>query len=231
MPRAGMLNGIARGPSPMGPTAEAVGFDEVAMVDAVGLLSHWWSRPVAGEVATWAGAAGLEELLRAQTKTGPEPALLAISGQEDGLLDDFERLFVGPGPVPCPPYESFWREDVPIDIRRSLMGPCTAELRELYCELGIEVAPGCGELPDHVAIELEALGFALSSKVMHPIARSLWSEHLRHWLPRLCRAVAREAEARFYRELAQLTVEWSTLLDSHLASQAGSALTQGSGEG
>ncbi|HTV12461.1 MAG TPA: molecular chaperone TorD family protein [Acidimicrobiales bacterium] len=217
MPHPGALSGVAQRPLSEGSPAEAAGFDEVALVDAIGLLSHWWSRPVVGEVATWAGAAGLEEHLRAQAKAGPEKVLLATIGQDDGLLDEYERLFVGPGPVPCPPYESFWREDVPIDIRRSLMGPCTAELRQLYLELGIEVAPASGELPDHVAIELEALGFALSSEETYPIACSLWSGHLRHWLPRLCRAVARDAEIRFYRELAQLTVEWSTLLDSKLA--------------
>ena len=59
-----------------------------------------------------------------------------------GLLDEYERLFVGPGQVPCPPYESFWREDVPVDIRRTLMGPCTAELRGLYQELGLEISSG-----------------------------------------------------------------------------------------
>jgi TorA maturation chaperone TorD len=71
------------------------------------LLAHWWSRPLAGEVENWiswqdlgrqmgeAGgtASAMEHLL--------SPELVEASPV---LLDEHERLFVGPGSVPCPPY-------------------------------------------------------------------------------------------------------------------------------
>ena len=116
--------------------------DGATAVAALELLAHWWSRPVAQEVATWCGAGDIEAEVRRLMPGGPRPAPLVASRHWEltGLLDEHERLFVGPGPVPCPPYESFWREDVPIDIRRSLMGPCTAELRQLYADAG----PGDG---------------------------------------------------------------------------------------
>jgi len=186
----------------------------VALVD---LLSHWWSRPVPEEVTNWLGVADLADLEAKIRAWAPvNMAELAQTNQDPGLLDEYERLFVGPGPVPCSPYETFWREDVPLDVRRSLMGPCTAELRLLYGELDLEMAPASGELPDHVAVELEALAFALSSWGTWSSACVIWSDHLRRWLPRLCHAVAREAGTPFYRELAQLTTDWSGALQRHI---------------
>jgi TorA maturation chaperone TorD len=195
----------------------AAELDEGTARAAIELLAHWWSRPVADEVETWAAAAEVEAEVR-DRMPGKSGARMVKSGGADlaGLLSDYERLFVGPGPVPCPPYESFWREDVPIDIRRSLMGPCTADLRQLYGALGLEVTPTLGEMPDHVAVELEALAYALSSSATYGPAKALFFDHLRRWLPRLCRAVAHEAETPFYRDLAETTVAWTGPIQSYL---------------
>lgn len=149
------------------------------------LLSHWWTRPTESEVATW-----------------PAPP-----NDIAALLNEYERLFVGPAKVPCPPYESFWREDVPIDLRRSLVGPCTAELDHIYRQLGIQLGKSCGELADHIAVELEALAFA-SAKGLDDVADTIFSAHLQRWVPRLCRAVSRAAEHSFYKELAAETMAW-----------------------
>jgi TorA maturation chaperone TorD len=167
---------------------------------AADLLSHFWSRPLPEEVDSWVGVQELldetHRLVSSEPATEPM-ALPAGAGQAPALLDEFERLFVGPGQVPCPPYESFWREDVPVDIRRTLMGPCTAELKELYRELGLKVAAATGELPDHVAIELEALAYSLSSEATEAVAARLFGEHLAKFLPRLCRAVRSDSESPF----------------------------------
>jgi TorA maturation chaperone TorD len=63
-------------------------------------------------------------------------------------------------------------------------------------------------LPDHIAIELEAMAYALSFEETAPVARRIFEEHLARWLPRLCRAVAHEVEEGFYRDLAVLTLDW-----------------------
>ncbi|MGA2528234.1 MAG: molecular chaperone TorD family protein [Acidimicrobiales bacterium] len=178
---------------------------------AADLLSHFWSRPLPEEVDSWVEA---QELLSethrlVSSEPATEPVELPAGADEaPALLDEFERLFVGPGQVPCPPYESFWREDVPVDIRRTLMGPCTAELKELYRELGLQVSAGSGELPDHIAIELEALAYSLSSEATDAVAERLFAEHLAKFLPRLCRAVTHDSESPFYRGLAALTLDW-----------------------
>jgi TorA maturation chaperone TorD len=198
-------------------TEQEGGLDGTAALEALELLAHWWSRPVAEEVTAWSDAVGTETEVRSRMAAGSEAVPYnLVFGDPAGLLDEYERLFVGPGPVPCPPYESFWREDVPIDIRRSLMGPCTAELRQLYASLGLEIAPASGEMPDHVAAEFEALAYAVSSPETYVPARALFFEHLRRWLPRLCRAVVRETGSDFYRDLAETTMAWTGPLENYL---------------
>ncbi len=194
--------------------------DQGTITAAADLLAHWWSRPVAAEVGCWLGSAEIEADVRRQISgdTSPGDGRLPYSaGQVPVLLDEYERLFVGPGQVPCPPYESFWRDDVPIDLWHSLMGPCTADLRRLYRELGIDMDPAAGELPDHVAVEFEALAYALSRPDRGHVAGALVTGHLDQWLPRLCRAVASEAGHPFYAGLAAVTVDWLGHIQRHLA--------------
>jgi len=193
--------------------------DAETIVVAVDLLSHFWSRPVTDEVASWVAARDLEAETDSRISSDPLREPVTMPGLEEvpALLDEYERLFVGPGQVPCPPYESFWREDVPVDIRRTLMGPCTADLKRMYLELGLQVSSRSGELPDHIAIELEAMAYALSFDETGPVARQIFEEHLARWLPRLCRAVAHEAEQSFYRNLAVLTLDWLAAIRGYFA--------------
>lgn len=215
--------GEHRGTAPRKPTSQArSSTDETGpetIVAAVDLLAHFWSRPVSDEVASWAEARDLEAETDSRISSDPlrEPVIVPDLEEVPALLDEYERLFVGPGQVPCPPYESFWREDVPVDIRRTLMGPCTADLKRMYLELGLRVSSRAGELPDHIAIELEAMAYALSFDETGPVARQIFEEHLAQWLPRLCRAVAHEAEQSFYRNLAVLTLDWLAAIKGYFA--------------
>lgn len=217
-------NGQTR-PSPLS-SRPPVTADAGTAVLALSLLAHWWSRPLPSERFFWLEALSAEEdLLSAITGADEGELLLGAAADIDGdaVAEEYERLFVGPGHVPCPPYESFWREDVSIDIRRSLMGPCTAALRQLYAELELEVSPAAGELPDHAAVELEALAYALTFEETLPVAQRIFSEHLRQWMPRLCRAVAHTATVPFYRELAGRTLVWLAYVQACVASLAGEA--------
>ncbi len=192
------------------------------VVGAVDLLSHYWSRPLADEVEIWAEARELAAEINGLIAAGNAAQRLQACFEPDGateLLDEYERLFVGPGQVPCPPYESFWREDVAVDIRRTLMGPCTAELKELYLELALKVSSQSGELADHVAVELEAMGYALAFEATGTVAKRLFDEHLSQFLPRLCRAVSHDAELPFYRDLAALTLSWLPGIKAYFAAQ------------
>lgn len=206
--------GESLGPLTVGSLAHGTVDNPTAMA-AIDLLAHWWSRPVPQEISLWLEATAMERLVRRQLPDGSGP-LMCRPDHLGGLLDEYERLFVGPGPVPCPPYESFWRSDVPAYARRSLMGPCTADLLKRYQELGLSLAPRGGELADQVTVELEAIGFALSREGTQGVARSLFSDHLAVWLPLMCHAVVKHAEQSFYRDLAILTLDWIEPLRNHL---------------
>lgn len=78
--------------------------DEGTVIMALDLLAHWWSRPVASEVNTWRDSAELGEIVAGRIASGSGNGALFI-GENTELLEEYERLFVGPGPVPCPPYE------------------------------------------------------------------------------------------------------------------------------
>lgn len=189
--------------------------DAASATSALELLAHWWSRPLPEELDSWLTNSDLARQVGSQMGT---PDTLAWDTEDAlGLLNEYERLFVGPGPVPCPPYESFWRDDVAIDLRYGLMGPCTAEVRDLYEQLGLELKASTGELPDHLPIELEALAYALERAESGDVVRSLFFDHVGKWLPWFCKAVEREAEHDFYRDLAGMTRAWLPAIEHYLA--------------
>jgi TorA maturation chaperone TorD len=186
-----------------------------ADAEAAGLLSRWWSRPLSSELAVWdeawpladevAGALGLERAdvdRLAGAREGPSL---------DELLDEYERLFVGPGRTPCPPYESLWLPDQAKLEQGRLMGSASAAVTDLYRDLRLDLTTGAHELPDHIAVEWEALAYALRSGEAYA-AGVLLDEHLRVWLPGFCDAVQEHARVPFYSALAAVTLSWTDAL-------------------
>jgi len=170
------------------------------------LLARWWARPLVPVIAAWPDAAEVDAAISPHLSGGlPVPS--CSTDEADAMLTEYERLFVGPGPVPCPPYESYWRTDVLPYQRHALMGPCVDDLMQQYRALGI-VIDQAKELPDHVAVEFEALGFALSLPDGQDVAKQLTEAHLDVWIPQWCTAVVETSKNRFYKELAALTAQW-----------------------
>jgi TorA maturation chaperone TorD len=185
-----------------------------ARSEAAGLLSGWWSRPVPGEVAGWDDgwllASRLATDLGLDAGAVGDLAAARRGATADDLLDEYERLFVGPGRTPCPPYESLWQEGLARPEQGRLMGAASTAVADLYRELGLDVARAAHELPDHIAIELEALAYADSRDDPEAarIAEALLGEHLSTWVPGFCSAVEAESQASFYTALARLTRGW-----------------------
>ena len=160
------------------------------LAPAARLLASWWSPPTADEIARWE----LPDELRAVfERTTPE-----------ALREEYERLFVGPGRTPCPPYESVWRAGQARRDQGRLMASCAADVARLYASLGIRVRAAAHELPDHLVIELEALAYALDRDDAGAAA-ALARDHLAAWVPAFCAAVAAETTEPFYAALASWT--------------------------
>ena len=175
---------------------------------AARLLARWWSRPVADEVAAWReGWLDAADTARSLGCCGADlvPLAAAVDDEAD-LLAEYERLFVGPGRVPCPPYEALWRDEGKRLEQGRLMSTATASVTRLYRSLDIAVRRDAHELPDHLVVELEALAYALDAD--NEAADELLHEHLLRWVPKLAATVEREAELDFYSLLARLTPDW-----------------------
>jgi TorA maturation chaperone TorD len=183
------------------------------LVSAAWLAARWWSRPLPDELEVWGRS--WADARDAALGIGLEPdvveALEVTLDASDlvALLDEYERLFVGPGRVPCQPYEALWRDDQPRRERGRLMGKASMDVLDLYRRLDLVLPAGAHELPDHVAIEWEALSYAFEIG-SGDVASDLLEGHLAVWLPAFCAAVEAEAEEPFYRSLAALTPLWVT---------------------
>src|SRR5581483_2896738 len=98
-----------------------------------------------------------------------------------------------------------------LEEHERLMGAPAADAVRLYRALGLSLRRDAHELPDHVAVEWEALAYALARDAREQAA-ALVQAHLALWMPAFCAAVAAAAEQPFYRALALLTAAWTEAL-------------------
>lgn len=182
---------------------------------AAALLTRWWSRPTSDELDAWAELWPEAFETAAALAIAPDQieALRASVGAStsDTMLDEYERLLVGPGRPPCAPYESLWRADVPKREQGVLMGATADAVTDLYRELGTELRVDAHELPDHLLVEWEAVAYALDNDA-ETVAERLLSEHLTLWMGPFCHAISVETGERFYEVLAAITRQWTTTL-------------------
>lgn len=120
------------------------------------------------------------------------------------LEREYTRLFVGPGDHPCPPYESVYRDAEADQELGPVMGASTRAVEQWYREHGLVLDDATGELPDHVATELEFVGH-LHDTADPGTAEQFLDEHPRQWLGRFLDRVETATQSSFYRELAAAT--------------------------
>lgn len=180
---------------------------------AAKLLSDWWSRPTMDRVIVWNRSTYRENV--SMVWNSPEmPAwekvdklLEAARLAQDRWVGEYERLFVGPAQVPCPPYEAVWRTDRPKHEQGTVTGQSTDQIKSLYRMLRLKPRPGEVELTDHIAVELEVLAYSWNSGASQKLTQALLKEHLLVWLPAFCAAVGKNSETEYYRILAGLTLD------------------------
>jgi TorA maturation chaperone TorD len=129
------------------------------------------------------------------------------------LREDFNRLFIGPGPLLAPPWESVHRSR-----ERLLFGEHTLAVRDFYHSFGLKAAKQEQEPEDHIALELEFAGWLCQQAanaespeqagVFIDGHREFLVRHMFEWVPAFCGAVSRSSETAFYRKLAILTMLW-----------------------
>jgi TorA maturation chaperone TorD len=133
------------------------------------------------------------------------------------LSKEYLRLFVGPGRVQCPPYESVHRQDRPILERGLVMGPSAADVRHRYAEAGLVLPKNFTDLPDHIAVEMEFMHFLCTeelkcieqgnpeeSRRRKKMEQEFLREHLEHWVEQFADRVLKSTNSSFYKSAAEL---------------------------
>jgi TorA maturation chaperone TorD len=175
------------------------------------VLADWWTRPDPNRIALWRAAGYQDEVkslwedVLACSSDAVTSLLTSLSLEQNFLTAEYERLFVGPAAIPCPPYESVWRTDRPKNEQGTVIGRSTLRVQQLYREMGLQLRPEQVEIPDHLAIELEALAFALAIGDRERSDQLL--KKLREWLPPFCSSVIDSSLLLFYRGVAEITRE------------------------
>ncbi len=132
---------------------------------------------------------------------------------------DYTRLFVGPGEVPAPPWESLYG-----DAERLFFSKETLAVRKAYRKYDL-IPRRLGQDPDdHVALELEFMQ-RLCEVAMRKLEstdppgmseiledqRAFLEDHLLKWVPKWSEDVVKHAATDFYKGAARLLVAWLKL--------------------
>jgi TorA maturation chaperone TorD len=129
----------------------------------------------------------------------------------DELCSDYTRLFIGPGKVLSPPWESVYFSEDRLTFQES-----TLQVREWFRRFGLESDKLYREPDDHIGLEFEFVAHlarhalrALEQNDQHgyeaatSAQRDFIAEHLR-WAPGWCGQVETHAKTDFYRGMAML---------------------------
>ena len=144
----------------------------------------------------------------------------------DEIQSDYTRLFIGPGKVLAPPWESVYFNDT-----RTIFDERTLEVREWYRRFGVELIHVRKEPDNHLGLELAFLahlaGKALlalensghdDAKVFIEAQHEFASEHVFSWVGAFFDLVESKAHTDFYRGISLVTkgvlLELSDLLSN-----------------
>ncbi len=178
-----------------------------------------------GQPATKAGLAALQSWTRAHRGGIPDAVF-------QSLQEEYARLFVGPGPVVAPPWES-----VHFSQERLLFQDQTFQARDWYARFGLEAPNLHREPDDHIGLELHfvaqlaRLGLQACQSEDQELQelleaqRRFLAEHLLRWGPGWCARVEATSKSDLFRGLALLTIgalsEISERLNMDIPVQAG----------
>lgn len=167
----------------------------------------------------------LERMDRALTEVTPEELRL-----------DFKRLFIGPGPMLAPPWESVYRNEDHLIFDRH-----TLEVREFYARHGMQFVRLNQAPEDSIAIELEFMkvlterviearqtGDPEAERILLEEQLAFLNKHLLIWTPDFITMTRTRAATAFYAGLASVLrgfLSWdgqtlALLLDSFRAEQS-----------
>lgn len=127
--------------------------------------------------------------------------------------EEFQRLFIGPGPLAAPPWESYYRSKDNL-----LFDEWTYQIRELFHQFGLQSEKEHKEPDDHLLLELEFMIYLadLFAQETDPdrFANLLDSQihmlenHFIKWIPYFCERVIASTTSQLYLGAALLLADF-----------------------
>ncbi|MEX0980733.1 MAG: molecular chaperone TorD family protein [Bacteroidales bacterium] len=130
----------------------------------------------------------------------------------DKILIAYSHLFLGPFKTPAPPYSSVY-----LGKHKTLFGEETLKVMDFYRRSGLQANREAGEVPDHIAIELEFVYYLIYHQVkelevnnlekasaLHNIEIEFKTDHLNLWVPVFCDKILAESQNKFYTKLGSV---------------------------
>jgi putative dimethyl sulfoxide reductase chaperone len=135
------------------------------------------------------------------------------------LRIEYNRLFVGPNSLPCPPYESVYRRDRRQSDIGMLMAPSSLDVKKRYEEAGLQISKSFTDLPDHIAVELEFMSYLCEKEALATGSgddetmwakrqQEFWNLHLKPWVVPFAECIIKNSRLPYYRVAAQLLKDW-----------------------
>lgn len=128
----------------------------------------------------------------------------------DDLRVEYTRLFIGPGPEQCPPYESVYRDGDDSDDAENALGPvygpATQAVARWYDEYDLRLRDSRSAPPDHIATELEFAAYLAANEDDSTLEQFL-SEHPRAWIDHFTAQLRENEPGPFYQALIERTTE------------------------
>jgi len=132
----------------------------------------------------------------------------ALADIQEELAADHAALFVLPSGVL--PHEAVY-----LDAQKRLGGLITMSVRQFYEKAGADILDNCIEMPDHLGLEMEFMGFVCGiEKVLREkgdseglarcieFQRAFLEGHLLKWVFECCNEILEKAQYGFYRAAA-----------------------------
>lgn len=143
--------------------------------------------------------------------------------QIDRENEEYQRLFIGPGPLVAPPWESYYRSK-----EQLLFEEWTYQIREQYHLFGLQYKNENNEPDDHLLLELEFMLILLdlclqetkTDKLVELLSNQIHflEKHLTIWIPYFCKRIIEHTNSQLYLGAAMLledllTFDLTTLLE------------------
>ncbi|HUI86795.1 MAG TPA: molecular chaperone TorD family protein [Nitrososphaerales archaeon] len=169
-------------------------------------LSTAFKRPASDLASLWV------ELRRAVTGDSDSESPPLQDARD--LVFEYDRPFVGPARLPCPPHEPVHSKDRPEMDQGTVAGPSVLDAKRLCAEAGLAVSKEFHDLPDHIAAELEFMAYLCEREQSETTAegREMWRRrqgelfelHLGPWAAGFEDKVTASTGSPFYQPVASL---------------------------